>query len=917
MASVRRWGAIRGAGVQVAEKSPGEPITPATTGVIAVLGKFERGLVSTGAAPQFNLCTGKEEFRQRMGGRLGGTDYAPEVCQDFWDLGAGAGAIVAVRLTDGTEKTASLKLYDRRWGAGFYAPIAQKDSQSQIKQPVATITAHNAGRWAGGTRKFRGAVAAGGDFGVATVTDATATWVVNEWAGASLVVDEVAKTYKVLSNTATVLTVETGNDIAADRVAAGASSLFFAVEQASAADYSLDKSLRVQVGPPEADITGFSLKVYLNDELMATFPSLSMDPTSRYYAPTQINVSSNIWIRFTDTNADVATQADVRPAGFYGQARALSATKAEFNTAWIRSVSDANIKVVDLRGYGKALAAGRYTFTWVLASNHYTVAHVPYSRAGVQLQDLPAFAVGAAAQYHKTYSQTLVPTLIVDHKAAIANLATIVIDCQPLEETFVQRGGYVLPKADTDPRLSYRVGSATQYDVTIEGGSLLTAGGIANAAASVTGTAAGPHTVVVATDDTVKMNVDGRTTVTVTLTPGVGILTTVIAAEINAAFDAVFGVGNLNPASVYVDALGATYLRLTGGTMDGGGKSSTITIEAVAHDAYTVLGLTAATTYGAEGTEFEVQWPQALSDGFDGGTPADADYTAALAVGNGPLKALEEEGLGFIKVVMPGKETTAVQKMLHATCEALNYGCHTSVPAATVLEADVLVYINSTIGRNDFSAVYWPSWVYVQDPDKPELERLIPNCGMVLGRDAKYARDLGHYIRPAAGLDATLPRITRLPTTGTNGKDRTLNHEILNPAGVNILRRKKGNYVVWGGRAIAKSTNWNFFTQRAQMSHYEWTMRDSMDWTIFETNDSKLWKQLLSVLKVFFAAEWAKGAIRGDTLDEAVIIKVDDENNTDATISAGDLNVEIAPKLGNYVERAIFTMNKQGIFESA
>lgn len=916
MASVRRWGAVRGAGVQVKETSPGEPIVASAMGVIAVLGKFERGLVSTGADPNYNLCTGREEFRQRMGGRLGGSDYAPDVCQDYWEMGEGAGAIVAVRLTDGTEKTAGLKLYDRRWGAGFYAPIGETDGQSQIKQPVATIAAHNAGKWAGGTRKFRGAVAAGGDFTATTITDATATWVVNEWAGATFAADEVAKTYKVLSNTATILTLETGNDLAADRVSAGASSLYFTVEQPTAADYTTDRSLRVRVGPPEANVTGFSLRVYLNDELVKTFPTLSMDPTSRYYAPTTINVASNIWVRFTDLNADVATLGDVRPAGFYGTARALSATKAEFNTAWIRSVSDANIKVADLRGYGKALAAGRYTFTWDLAGTSYVVTHVPYCRSGVQLTDLSDFAVGAAAQYHKTYSETLVPTLIVDHVGAVANAATIVIDCQPLEETFVQRGGYVLPKADSDPHVSYRVGSATQYDVTIESGSLVTAGGVANSAAVVTGTAAGVYTITVGVDDTILMNVDGRTSVTTVLTPGIGITAATIVGEINAAFDAVFGAGNLNPASVYTDAVGDTYVRFTGGTMDGGGASSSVAIETVAQDAYTILGLTVAATYGTAGTEFEVQWPQALSDGFDGGDPSTADYTGALSIGSGPLPMLEEEGLGFIKIAIPGVETTAIQQALAASAEALNYGCHLSIPAATVLEADVLVYVNDTLGRSDFAGVYFPTWVYVVDPDKPELEKLVPNCGMVLGRDAKYARDFGHYIRPAAGLDATLPRITRLPTTGTNGKDRKLNHEILNPAGINILRLKGGKYVVWGGRSVARSTNWIFFTQRAQMSHYEWTMRDSMDWTIFETNDKRLWKQLRSVLRVYFSAEFAKGAIRGKNVDDAVIIKADSENNTDASIDAGDMNVAIAPRLGNFVERAIFTMSRQGIYEA-
>ena len=100
------------------------------------------------------------------------------------------------------------------------------------------------------------------------------------------------------------------------------------------------------------------------------------------------------------------------------------------------------------------------------------------------------------------------------------------------------------------------------------------------------------------------------------------------------------------------------------------------------------------------------------------------------------------------------------------------------------------------------------------------------------------------------------------------------------------------------------------------MSYYENVLIENFDWIIFMINDKRLWRIALVTLEGFFLTEWQpKRAIRGDTFEEASVIKVDEEINTNASMSRGELNAEISLRLADTVERFIITIGKKGIFE--
>jgi hypothetical protein len=92
-------------------------------------------------------------------------------------------------------------------------------------------------------------------------------------------------------------------------------------------------------------------------------------------------------------------------------------------------------------------------------------------------------------------------------------------------------------------------------------------------------------------------------------------------------------------------------------------------------------------------------------------------------------------------------------------------------------------------------------------------------------------------------------------------------------------------------------------------------LQSNFDFIVFAINDSTNDLDALAALKRFFQPEWVKRALRGANADEAAQIKVDSENNTDATRSAGDQYADVSLKLADTVERFVIRIGKQGIFE--
>lgn len=327
------------------------------------------------------------------------------------------------------------------------------------------------------------------------------------------------------------------------------------------------------------------------------------------------------------------------------------------------------------------------------------------------------------------------------------------------------------------------------------------------------------------------------------------------------------------------------------------------------------------TTITATNNDLMTVAPYQFRDGADGNAGVvDASYNAAWDVNTSPFNRLRGKNLGLVKFGTPGITSTAVQKAGLAYAEAKNHQYRYEIPANITGDNQVITYVNDTLGRSDYAKVSHPSYGLVPDPD-PAAQRegklkQVSLVGMIHGREARIAADFQGYHKAAAGQDATLPRLLNTALT-----DRDLDEENLNPAGIGVIKKVAGNYVLWGDRTPCRDTAFKFAHKRELLSYYEQVMSESFNFIIFSINDPVSDADARTAIVEFFTPEFVKRAIRGDSLiggqNPAMVLKVDAELNTDAVRAAGNKIASISLRLADTTERFIIRIGQQGVFEGA
>jgi hypothetical protein len=334
------------------------------------------------------------------------------------------------------------------------------------------------------------------------------------------------------------------------------------------------------------------------------------------------------------------------------------------------------------------------------------------------------------------------------------------------------------------------------------------------------------------------------------------------------------------------------------------------------HKSITVPSGSDLTAVAITTDEFLVEAARELADGRNGiADLTDADFEAAWDTGSSLFNRTEGKNFGLVKFGTPGITSTAVQKAGKAYADAKNHQYRYEAPANVVTEAAVLDLVNDTLGRSEYAVISFPSFGSVTDPDPAAARegrlKEISLMGAIHGREARIAQDFNGYHKAEAGIDATLDSVLSIPTG-----DAILNEEILNPAGVNVIKKVGGNFILWGDRTLHVDPAWRFKHQRELLSFYEHVLQESFDFIVFAINDPETERQALAALQGFFLPEFVKRALRGDTFQDAAIIKLDKEINTDATRATGDLFAQISLRLADTVERFNIQIGKQGIFDS-
>lgn len=377
--------------------------------------------------------------------------------------------------------------------------------------------------------------------------------------------------------------------------------------------------------------------------------------------------------------------------------------------------------------------------------------------------------------------------------------------------------------------------------------------------------------------------------------------------------------------------------ELVGGRINPGTAASTQRTYPIVSNTRTTISIAAVgdltdSAAVSAGDEYMVEWPERFGAGFDGHVTGmtTADYEALLDPGTSPLKKLKSMNQGLVKVLIPGiakpSEAVALQQKCRDLCLAYNWEYRVELPDEYEDSQDMLDWVNNTMGRLDLSVVFVPTFMNIRDPladsGSDAREVLVSSQGMQLGREAQVARQWDGYHKAAAGTDVTLPLITSSPVLGRADEPARINEELLNPAGLNAYRWASGGntIIAWGDRSLDNTTVYRWKHKREQLSHYENVLIENFDWSIFAINDPIADADVLAAMHTYFLDEYRKRAIRGDGFvggrNPAAIIKMDEENNTDATRAQGDQNIEVSVRLADTTERLKIIIGALGLTES-
>ena len=879
----RRFGPTRGAGTVIIEKPSDPTIQVAALGSTAYTGIMQKGPIGK-AFVTFN----KKQFLFR-GGSFISDSLFPDAALDFFKIGKGAGQLWNNRVTAGNEKKSVLALDGRR------NPRAVR----------ATFSAGNGGVWAG-----KKAVIID-EYASVTVTTLQLGAVPSnlkndELIGAFVSFNVISgKSFKVESNTAAgLLTFAPDVDLVTE-LGGSPDKLI----QVKLNNDGLSIAVKIS-GGTDKPATEWKAEIFFIEDNASvskkTYDNLSSDPTAGNYFLNVINDNSDsdFLVTVVDNHTGSIT-ADIRPSNYAGPIEALTDTvlTARIADAIANSVAGATA-VVGSQVPGASVIRDTLALTNLVAGAR---ADGTLTQIGQPVNDDTVEIAGVTLTF-----KTVLTVPAVNTEILIGGTA---------EDTLDNALAIINSKSTTPGDALFRVVFAEKDSATVLHIYAQTPGVAGNSLsllAPATNWTASAATLLTGVNQTWSLVSDKMAFVTFgTLISGVaftapnqfGFGFTLLDATRDSTKE--FAPGD----TVSVEVRPLEVNKLVGGDILPKESSFRDKFQIVSNTstAITVKTGSKMLTIAAIGDIFSAEYQKELGGGYDGiADIADIDFINAYDPSTSPLINLRGKNLGLVKLSTPGVTATAVQKAGVSFGEGQNWEYRYEIPANVVSESAAEEFINDTLGRNDFAVVSFPSFGKVSNPVGEGL-KLITMTGAIHGAEAKVAKDFDGFHKAAAGIDVKLSNMLARPD-GLD--DLVLDEEFLNPVGISILIKKSGNFVIWGDRTLGLDPAFKFKHQRETLSHYENTFLENFDFIIFALNDSETQEQLKSAFVAFFTPEFAKGAIVGDSLTDAVVIKIDEENNTLITRAAGDLNAELGVRIVDTVERFIITISKLGITET-
>ena len=264
-----------------------------------------------------------------------------------------------------------------------------------------------------------------------------------------------------------------------------------------------------------------------------------------------------------------------------------------------------------------------------------------------------------------------------------------------------------------------------------------------------------------------------------------------------------------------------------------------------------------------------------LADGSDGSALEDSDYIEALDL----ISPFDD--VTFIAV--PGQTSSAMNDAILSFCENHELFPILDMPMGYSTE-EAKAYRKE---MSAFTGAITHPWGKINDPLTNTIKS-VPTAGHAMGVYARIIESRGIHKAPA-GVDAVVRGFIEMEYQLTPTQIGSLN-----PNGVIcITPRPNAGIVIWGARSLnSTDPTLRYVTDGLLNLNIKKSLYQGTQFAVFEPNDPTLWSKVQATCKDFLETLRLSGALKG-TADEAYYVTLDESNNTEDTIKAGELNIEI------------------------
>jgi phage tail sheath protein FI len=313
-------------------------------------------------------------------------------------------------------------------------------------------------------------------------------------------------------------------------------------------------------------------------------------------------------------------------------------------------------------------------------------------------------------------------------------------------------------------------------------------------------------------------------------------------------------------------------------------------------------------TQGASVLDPVVAAAAALATGADDpGSITDANYKTALD------RFTRDLGTGLVS--QPGRTSSQahLDTLAHAKANnraAVLDGVDTTIVATLTAQAT-----SDRIGLNGrYGAIFAP-WVVIPGI-AAGTTRTAPPSGLVAGLVSRNEGLLSPNA-PAAGDNGIARYAIGLSQQGWIDSDRAL----LNNSGIDVIRILRAQVKVYGWRSLADPNtepDWLNFGNARLFTAIAADANDVADAYVLNQIDGQglLISQFGGDLTGMLLTYWNEGSLYGVTPDEAFVVDVGNEVNTDDTIAAGELHAVLAVRMSPMSEFVIIEVVKVSITEN-